>query len=293
MEGDWSQSNTADPDNNYLYNGKELDQDFGLDWYHYGARMYDPTIGVFTGTDRFAENYAAQSPYTYAANNPIKFIDVNGDSISLLYAQITDKSMKTDYTNQITSQLGNLTGLSLSVNSRGLLEYKKDSDGNPVINTSEGQDIGSKSARNYLVEQIGGEETTSVSIRPGGRSVTEAGGLSIGLDPLQINNFVKGTPEDLNPLTLGLGMTLLHELHHSGPGGNLRDVADKTNVTATGDVVDQVNVFRSELDKNPTTNGGKFGQRLHYNANGGAVNFRFNHTNKKGKNRKRTRAIKF
>lgn len=31
------------------------------------------------GVDRFADNFPNQSPYVYAANNPIKFIDVNGD----------------------------------------------------------------------------------------------------------------------------------------------------------------------------------------------------------------------
>ena len=65
----------------YKYNGKEYDDAKGLNWYDYGARMYDPVLGRFTTQDRFAEKYPAMSLYQYGANNPICNIDINGDSI--------------------------------------------------------------------------------------------------------------------------------------------------------------------------------------------------------------------
>ncbi|WP_081795821.1 DUF6443 domain-containing protein [Bacteroides stercorirosoris] len=68
----------------YKYNGKELDTKKGLNWYDYGARHYDATLGRFTTTDRFAEKYYSISPYQYGANNPIGNIDINGDSIVVL-----------------------------------------------------------------------------------------------------------------------------------------------------------------------------------------------------------------
>ena len=52
----------------YKYNGKELDRKGGLDWYDYGARMYDATLGRFMKTDRFSEKYVSLSPYQYGAN---------------------------------------------------------------------------------------------------------------------------------------------------------------------------------------------------------------------------------
>ena len=68
----------------YKYNGKELDTKKGLNWYDYGARHYDAAVGRFHTQDRFAEKYYPMSPYQYAANCPMKNIDVNGDSIVVL-----------------------------------------------------------------------------------------------------------------------------------------------------------------------------------------------------------------
>ncbi|NLF42630.1 MAG: RHS repeat-associated core domain-containing protein [Bacteroidales bacterium] len=65
-------------ENRYLYNGKELQDDLGLNWMDYGARFYDAGIGRFHSTDPLAEKYSFQSSFVYAANNPIKYVDING-----------------------------------------------------------------------------------------------------------------------------------------------------------------------------------------------------------------------
>ena len=62
-----------------LYNGNELDESFGLDWYSYGARNYDAQTGRFIQIDPLMDKYNFQTPYAYAANNPIRWIDVNGE----------------------------------------------------------------------------------------------------------------------------------------------------------------------------------------------------------------------
>ena len=53
------------------------------DPYDYGARMYMPEIGRFGVHDRFVEKYYDFNPYHYTLNNPIRYIDINGDSTVL------------------------------------------------------------------------------------------------------------------------------------------------------------------------------------------------------------------
>jgi RHS repeat-associated protein len=76
-EGNWY--DTEDwPKNQHRYNGKELNSDFGLDWYAYGARWYEAGIGRFTGVDPIADEFPWVSTYNYAENDPIVNIDLHG-----------------------------------------------------------------------------------------------------------------------------------------------------------------------------------------------------------------------
>ena len=69
----------------FKYNGKELDTKKGLNWYDYGARQYDATLGRWFAVDPLAEDYYSWSPYNYCTNNPINFIDPNGNGVETVW----------------------------------------------------------------------------------------------------------------------------------------------------------------------------------------------------------------
>jgi len=68
----------------YGFNGKEKSSEITSDDYDFGARIYDGRIGRWLSTDIVTKPFI--SPYNFAANNPVNYLDPNGeDNIHFYY----------------------------------------------------------------------------------------------------------------------------------------------------------------------------------------------------------------
>ena len=62
----------------YKFNGKEHQEELGLNTYDFGARNYDPAIGRWFNIDPMADKMRSWSPYNFAFNNPMLYVDPDG-----------------------------------------------------------------------------------------------------------------------------------------------------------------------------------------------------------------------
>lgn len=79
----------------YGFNGKEKDDELkgGGNSLDFGARIYDSRIGRWFAVDSKFKKYPDLSPYIYVGNNPIHFVDYDGNDFGIIINHKTKQIM--------------------------------------------------------------------------------------------------------------------------------------------------------------------------------------------------------
>ncbi|TAE51786.1 MAG: hypothetical protein EAY69_00060, partial [Cytophagales bacterium] len=113
------------------YNGKENDKDFGEGVQDYGFRIYDNQIAKFLSVDPLTKDYPWYTPYQFAGNKCIMFVDIDGleegyemrlrqQELGYLKGKITSSEIKEFHQANAT---GALLGLATLVTRGAALRY--------------------------------------------------------------------------------------------------------------------------------------------------------------------------
>ena len=146
----------------YKYGGKEFIELHGYDSYDFDARMYYPALCRFTTMDPLCEKYYSISPYAYCNNNPVKYVDPDGESWRLTYDRIEGEVIFTGYEWVDEDKSYDVDGSLL----QGLYAQAIFFSDNKTFDKDNGYNIGSSTATVYLAD--GTTETYAACTNPSG-----------------------------------------------------------------------------------------------------------------------------
>jgi RHS repeat-associated protein len=210
----------------YKYNGKEHNQELGLDWYDYGWRNYNPAIGRWMNIDPLAEVYSPLSPYNYTANNPVRFVDYDGEDFGV---EINHK----DKTLKIKANLYFKSSEDLAKNLNAILQWN---DAEGTYSNKDGESYSVSFEISGSVAEEGSDEEAAAKKDRIGNFVTEQNDSDFesgytskgGKEKVKdVGGYTSNNKNIFNKTSVANDQTRAHEIGHLfGLGENSGGVMD-------------------------------------------------------------------